>query len=297
MKLDQLATHTTREAEVISIIIPFYNTERYLEQCLLSIKEQTFSNYECLMINDGSTDNSLNIAKKFADEDGRFKLIDSIHIGFPKAKNLGLDLATGDYICFVDSDDFINKDYLKILFEAINETGTDICCCGYQSFCGALKQKIVQHEVKIYDNDKMSKIFNYPVATFMWNKLFKRELFDNLRFDDVIALSDTILCPIIFDRAAQIASITDILYYYRKHQESMSFKVKQKGDIYWEHRLNIYLNIYNFLMKKYPKYRLYYINKLEEELVYIYNSPSKEILFKYYKQIESIDKKLLKFIV
>ena len=102
---------------MISVIVPFYNTEKYLEECLASVRGQTFSDFECLMIDDGSTDNSRVIAQSFANADGRFKLLNKEHVGFPEAKNIGLDNAQGEYIAFLDYKKM--KKHMKILLDEL----------------------------------------------------------------------------------------------------------------------------------------------------------------------------------
>ena len=116
---------------MISIIVPFYNTEKYFEKCLSSIKAQTFSTFECLLIDDGSTDMSREIAQKYIEEDSRFILLNNKHIGYPACKNLGLDKAKGEYVCFIDSDDFVEKYHLENLYNAISSTDSDIASCGF----------------------------------------------------------------------------------------------------------------------------------------------------------------------
>lgn len=95
---------------MISVIVPVYNSEQYLDRCLKSLLKQTYTDFEVLLINDQSTDNSLSIAQKYAKEDNRIDIFDVQHIGFPNAKNLGLNFAKGEYVAFLDSDDFVRED-------------------------------------------------------------------------------------------------------------------------------------------------------------------------------------------
>ena len=238
---------------MISIIVPFYNTEKYLEQCLASIKGQTFSNFECLMIDDGSTDSSTSIAQKYVDEDNRFVLLNDHHIGFPLAKNLGLDHAKGEYICFIDSDDFVDSHYLEYLHEGITKFNADICCCDYLTFSNNITMISGLNRFDVFKDNKMSKLF-VPCSTFMWNKLFKREIFDDLRFDDVEALSDTMLCYKLFEKADSVSFIYKFLIYHRTHTESMTHYVRNFSSTYWKHRMNVYITMCNYLCEHYQKY-------------------------------------------
>ena len=251
---------------MISIIIPFYNTEKYIEKCLSSIKAQTFSDYECLMIDDGSTDSSREIASKFL-VDSRFKLLNKEHVGFPKAKNIGLDNAKGEYICFVDSDDFINEYYLEYLYKGLKESQSDICCCNFRCFTDINTLKIKNSSQLIYitkyADDKMIKLFS-PCTTFMWNKIYKREVFNDVRFSNVEALSDTMVMYKLFEKA-KVCYISNVLIYYRRHNENMTFKVRNFSPTYWEHRLTVYLTMCNYLYKNYRQYAKIYRDMFKHE--------------------------------
>ena len=107
--------------ELISIIVPIYNVEKYLRQCLDSIMNQTYQNFECLLINDGSPDNSANICREYVDKDSRFKYFEKENGGVSSARNLGIEYSKGEYITFIDSDDWVDSDYLELLYMKINE--------------------------------------------------------------------------------------------------------------------------------------------------------------------------------
>ena len=116
----------------ISIIVPIFNIEKYLSRCLDSILEQTYKNLEVILVDDGSVDNSGMIADKYARKDQRIKVIHQVNQGVSAARNTGIDLATGDYIGFVDGDDYIEPDMYEILMRIIEEQQVDIAHCGYQ---------------------------------------------------------------------------------------------------------------------------------------------------------------------
>ena len=120
---------------MISIIVTIYNSEKFLKEALDSILNQTYKDYEVIMVNDGSTDNSRAIALSYT-SDSRFILIDSLHIGFPQAKNLGLSNVHGDYIIFLDSDDIAHPQWLEFLIKPILEYNADISYCSYINYYG-----------------------------------------------------------------------------------------------------------------------------------------------------------------
>lgn len=129
--------------KMISVIIPIYNMEKYLDRCINSITEQSYKNIEILLINDGSTDNSLKICKKFQKEDERIKFFSMNHQGVSIARNLGIEKAKGKYIMFIDSDDWIEKDTIKTLYENIKNNDMSICSY-HRVFDNHIDQLIIQ---------------------------------------------------------------------------------------------------------------------------------------------------------
>lgn len=277
---------------MISIITPIYNTKKYLEECLNSIKNQTFFDFEVLLIDDGSTDGSREIIDKYIKEDSRFKLLGGTHIGFPLAKNLGLDNAKGEYICFLDSDDFLEPTYLELLYKALIENNADIACCGFSSPKNRSDNSSYIKDLKIYREERMRDFFCIRISTFMWNKLFRREIFDDLRFDDVIALSDTMICYKLIERANSIATFSTRLIAHRTHDESMTYRVQHFEPTYWEHRINVYLTMCSYLLEKYPQYSYNYKSIFKGEFLYNIREHISKELFNYYYNREDV-KKLL----
>lgn len=116
---------------MFSIIVPVYNVEKYLDKCLASISEQTFKEFECIVVDDGSPDNSNDIIDRYVNKDQRFKVIHQKNMGISAARNAGLAIAQGDYIAFVDSDDYISNEYLEKFALKIANTDADIVICGF----------------------------------------------------------------------------------------------------------------------------------------------------------------------
>ena len=268
---------------MISIIVPFYNTEKYLEECLSSIKAQTFSDFECLMIDDGSIDSSREIASRYLD-DSRFKLLNKEHIGFPQAKNLGLDSAKGEYICFIDSDDFVDECYLEYLYDTLIETNTDISCCGRCSFRDNMNYKVNKEKhTRVYEDNRMLALFT-SCSTFLWNKLYKREIFDGIRCEDVEALSDTMMTYKLFEKAKSVSAISSVLIFHRNHDENMTYNVRHFSPTYWEHRLNVYLTMCSYLCEHYSRFSRTYKSIFRGELSFIRPHLSQEVLDKYLEE-------------
>ena len=122
------------EKELISIIVPIYNVEKYLRQCLDSILNQTYQNFECLLINDGSLDNSADICREYVSKDSRFKYFEKENGGVSSARNLGIECSRGEYITFIDSDDWVDYDYLEVLYNSLVDERADIAISTYKQF-------------------------------------------------------------------------------------------------------------------------------------------------------------------
>ena len=173
----------------ISVVVPIYNVEKYLEKCIKSILNQTYNNLEIILVNDGSTDNCLNICKKFEKIDKRIFVINKENGGLSEARNYGIDKATGKYITFVDSDDYIDEDYLEFLYKNLIINNCDISICNprivYEDggksrtlykYC--FPQNIVLEGEKALEMMLYQKKFDNSA----WGKLYKINLFDEIRY-------------------------------------------------------------------------------------------------------------------
>ena len=249
--------------DLISIIVTIYNREKYLAECLDSIKAQTYPNYEVIMVDDGSTDTSIEIARKYT-EDSRFKLIESEHVGFPEAKNIGLHNATGNYIIFLDSDDSAYPQWLEILHDVAIRTGAPIVTCGYDEYLeGTEKRKEPESEaykknlVPISEHSylKMNLLYESDCSSYMWNKLIRKELYEGIVFKDQIALSDISTMYKIFHRARVVFKVHTMLVHYRRHKESMGYETAQKGLEYYKFRTGVLREATSFVWNNYPQSR------------------------------------------
>lgn len=219
---------------LISIIIPVYNMELYLDQCLNSIVNQTYSELEIILVNDGSTDNSLNIMKKYALEDKRFIIINQDNSGLSAARNIGIDSSHGEYVGFVDSDDWVESDMFECLLKALLENGADISCCGryivkdnysVKSFYLSKPYVFKNHEEAHKELLKESII-----DSAMWDKLFKRELFNDIQMPVGEIYEDIAIIYKLFFKADKIVHIGQSEYYYRKRNNSItSLSLSQKN--------------------------------------------------------------------
>ncbi|MGN1081328.1 MAG: glycosyltransferase family 2 protein [Acutalibacteraceae bacterium] len=197
----------------ISVIMPFYNSEDTLRRCMESVLEQSYVNFELLCISDGSTDSSEEIVSKYALMDSRVKLIKIPHSGVSAARNAGLELADGDFIEFIDSDDYIEPDMMEKMLSAIKESGADISVCAFthpslQNYSGD----------RIYDMSKTEDILSLYKNAFAvvvpWNKLFKKETVTARFIEGIAFCEDEMFCDEVMLNAKKIVSISDKLYHY-----------------------------------------------------------------------------------
>ena len=177
---------------LISIIIPIYNAEKYIERCIESIQKQTYSNLDIILVNDGSTDSSALICDKYANTDKRIQVIHKENKGAYEARNTGLKLAKGEYIAFVDSDDHIHPDMISSLYQAIIREKT-ICsmCKGLRAYNDTVIEKPDNNTTTILNQEEIIKrLFSgdsdYVQYAVVWNKLIKKEIIDNILFNNML---------------------------------------------------------------------------------------------------------------
>lgn len=217
---------------MISIIVPIYNVETVLNRCLVSISEQTFKDFECILVDDGSTDSSAFIAKLFTTSDIRFRYYSQKNAGQGSARNYGIRQSRGEYLCFVDSDDYIHPQYLELLFNALVTNRADFASCAVERVYDDGRH-VNYSLTNQYGATIITNIKDYLVsASFaVWNKIFKRCLFDNLSFPENMKFEDFALMPQVYERAQRIVSISDVLYYYYWRENSTTTTKKIKFDI------------------------------------------------------------------
>lgn len=180
----------------ISIIVPVYNAEKYIEKCVNSLTSQTYKDIEIILINDGSTDSSLKICEKFERVDSRIKLYSKENGGVSSARNLGISKCKGKYICFVDSDDTVDIDFCEILVSNLENSKSDLSCCSYNIIKNGQKEKKYKKEKKdkYITEDKYMQLLKCYKG-FLWNKLYKKKIIDEnrLKLDENISMCEDLL--------------------------------------------------------------------------------------------------------
>lgn len=214
---------------LISVIVPIYQVEKYLHKCINSILEQSYSNIECILIDDGSQDGCPQICDEYAKRDERVKVIHKENGGLSAARNTGLDIASGEYICFVDSDDWIHLEYIEKMYKAIRETEADIAICDMQyvyeeSYNGEKGEQVSPIKRELLDQKTALEKLVLPYSWYYvvaWNKLYHKSIFNNLRFPVGKYHEDEAIIHRIFLRASKTVTIPVKLYYYLQRQESI----------------------------------------------------------------------------
>ncbi len=207
----------------ISIIVPIYKVERYLRECLDSIFGQTFGDWECILVDDGSPDECPRICDEYAARDPRFHVIHRANGGLSAARNSGLREARGEYIGFVDSDDWIAPQMFERLYRLITQHGTDMAQIGYRKeYIGYSNPKRAIKRVAVLDRKQIARgiIFNNRIPSFMWNKLFRRRAI-NSEFPEGKVFEDiAVLNRWVRDIGSAVLA-PDTLYHYRMRKSSI----------------------------------------------------------------------------
>jgi len=208
----------------VSIIVPVYNVERYLEECLNSILNQSFQNFEVILVNDGSSDRSAIICNEFTKMDSRIKVIHKKYGGVSSARNIGVSVARGEYIGFVDSDDRIDKDMYKRLMNLCLQTESEIAICRLgREIDGKLINPVQSGFIKELDHvDAMRELYKGQLYRFsLCNKLFKKSCFDNITFPEGRIHEDLSTTYKLFSQSKKSAYTNYIGYIYVKRTNSI----------------------------------------------------------------------------
>jgi len=201
-----------RSKKLISIIIPVYNVEQYLVRCVDSVINQTYKNLEIILVDDGSTDNSGKICDEYALKDNRIKVIHKKNGGLPSARNAGLDIAIGEYIGFVDSDDYIVSDMYEHLYNLLLNNKADVSCCNFFNF---KDNQYVDNQYGVDAVLNFGEVLCVKQNVFVWNKLYKRALIGNIRVDEKLRLGEDLDFNFkVLRKIKKIAYSKEAKYYY-----------------------------------------------------------------------------------
>ena len=246
--------------ELISIIVPIYNTEKYLHECLDSILNQSYTNFEVLLINDGSTDSSGTICQEYVERDSRFRYFEKDNGGVASARNLGLERSEGTYITFIDSDDWVEFNYLEVLYTALKENDTDVAISTYKRFA---QDGVFYLRSYSKENDEFLNIGKRNRNSFLEilpklgeldhsfysisSKLIKREIIGNLLFDEQVSYSEDLNFFFrLYLGVESVVYVRDYTYIYRTHDASTSQNFNELKAL---HELEIFKRMFQQIEK------------------------------------------------
>lgn len=270
---------------LISVIVPIYKVELYLDQCVSSIVNQTYQNLEIILVDDGSPDNCSKMCDEWATKDSRIKVIHKSNGGLSDARNAGLEITNGDYTAFVDSDDYIASSMIDSLLTIAIKEHAEIVECNYLLFYDNEKKQ------EILDKNESYTIFNKEEALkelitenkfkhVVWNKLYKKSILKGLRFEIGKLHEDTFFTYQAFNNCSNIVKIEDSLYFYRQRSDSImgtKFSIRNLDS------LEARQNIYRFARDNYPNLSTIAQEKLLLNCIYLGQ-----------KALQTKDKKLIK---
>ncbi len=285
--------------DLISVIIPIYNVEEYLNQCIESVIKQTYRHLEIILVDDGSPDKCPEICDMWAKKDNRIKVIHKQNGGLSDARNAGIDLSTGKYIAFVDSDDWIMPEMYEKMLHTLENENADICACNILAcypdenvVCGNNDYFVGNSEQTL---DLLYSDTKYPVSA--WNKLYKRKCWDNLRFPVGKICEDAFTTYLLIHNANYIIQIPEALYCYRIRSNSImtsDFSIKRMDEEEaW--RVN-----YQFVKKYYPSLFIksfsFYLQKVHV-LIKTITKEKQQDYPQQYNYLKNILKKNLIFVI
>ena len=268
------------DKELISIIVPIYNIQNYLSLCLDSIINQSYRNIEIILVDDGSTDNSGKICDDYSKIDDRIKVIHKKNGGLSDARNTGLEIVTGDYIGFVDGDDFIHKDMYNIMIDQLKKCDADVSICKFKRFSNHNNRQIIQsYQFDLINNENKirSKCVsneealreclltnNYSVSA--WSKLYKRTIFDKLRYPKGLEMEDWAIIVDVLLQCNKVVLIENELYYYYKRQNSIMLGKFKDTDLLLE---KIFIRNVKLVDEYFPRLHNYVRTNLTANYFYV----------------------------
>ena len=239
--------------DLISVIINVYNGEEFIKKCLESIINQTYKNLEILIINDGSTDNTLSICEEYKDK--RIRIITTENLGLSESRNIGIENAKGEYLYFIDSDDFVDNDVIEYLYNLCKKYKTLISSCKPKDIYNYnFKVNVKKEKVQVLSSKEMLKkvLLQTDRAVTIWNKLINRKLFEDIRFEQRQVNDITVTHKLII-RAERITYSNKQKYYYLRHSKSIT-ATKKKDTLRAMEKYLVTLERYKFIKNIYPNF-------------------------------------------
>lgn len=285
--------------KLITVIVPIYNVEKYLKKCIESIINQTYKNLEIILVDDGSSDGSLKICNRYQKNDERIKVVHKENGGLSSARNTGLDIANGDLISFVDSDDYIEPTMLEELKANMDKYGSDISVCNFYKVKGNKKSanKLDQKEFVLKGKEKFIYLQNeYGILTvYAWNKLYKKEVFNSVRYPFGRIYEDSYVICDLLNNAKKVSYVVKPLYNYVYRKDSIVnlFKLEhfdKTGS--FNKKIEFFHNKRYFDLENEEKNRKQFLIITNLSKMKANNIKNKEVFNKYYKEALELKKQI-----
>ena len=279
-----------KKDNLISIIVPIYKVEKYLQRCIDSLISQTYKNIEIILVDDGSPDSCGSICDKNAIKDKRIRVIHKSNGGLSSARNAGLDVCSGDYIMFVDSDDWVEPDFCKDAYASITSYGVDLSVFGYYEFRNDKKIVFCTPKPRIADSEEALKLIlqmDDVVYNFAWNKIYHKRLFNKLRYPEGRLYEDQGTTYKAISSAKKIYISNSILYNYDRRHESITSASNTPKDI--NDKFDLWYERLIFLKKYHP-------SLVEEEYRQLSNHILNGIKFIDFKKDAELKNKMTSFL-
>ncbi|HJA32853.1 MAG TPA: glycosyltransferase [Candidatus Mediterraneibacter merdigallinarum] len=254
--------------DLISVIVPIYNVEQYLNQCLQSICSQSYKNLEIILVDDGSSDRCPELCDVWAEKDSRIRVIHKQNGGLSDARNAGMVCAKGEYIAFVDSDDWIEKDLYQKLWSELHQNNAQIAACGIvKVFETTSEEQKIYSKQKIFTNEEalQTLLKGQDFCAVAWNKLYKRDVIEDIRFPVGRLHEDEFFTYRVIANASKLVLVPEAKYYYRQRAGS----IMDKWTIRHLDSLDAFNERMHFLQAHYPD--LYDMDKFNFYLACVYN--------------------------
>lgn len=242
--------------KLVSVIVPIYNLEKYLDKCIESLLGQTYKNLEIWLVDDGSKDSSGAICDKYGAMDERIRVLHQKNGGAAAARNAALKVCTGEYLTFVDGDDYIDENLIKVLVDAMEKQEAQISICGWQD---VYENTVVEKspsvgEMDIYDTEAAleNMLYQRRYDTAMWAKLYQRELFEDILFPIGNLYEDIAIIYKVFARAKKVVYVDYAGYYYLLRQQGTTLQAFKPGKM---DLIDVVDEMAAFLLERYPAIR------------------------------------------